>query len=52
MEQNQIQETYDLQTRTRLLPNAPASASPIDVEKKGGRLRGTTRYRNEPDEQV
>lgn len=53
LEQNQIQETYDFQTRTSLIPNIPASASTLDVSyKKGGRLRGTTRYRNEPDEQV
>ena len=53
LQQNQIQETYDFQTRTSLIPNIPASASTLDVSyKKGGRLRGTTRYRNEPDEQV
>lgn len=53
LEQNQIQETYDFQTEPGLLPNVSPSAGELDVNyKKGGRLRGTTRYRNEPDEQV
>jgi hypothetical protein len=53
LEQQQIQETYDFQTKPSLVPNVPASSSTLDVAyKKGGRLRGTTRYRNEPDEQV
>ena len=47
----QINDVYKFKTNTTLLPYRPQNSGNL-VYKKGGRVRGTTRYRNEPDEQV
>lgn len=52
LENDQIKETYDFKVRPTLLPNVSPTFSTIATQKKGGRLRGNTRYKNEPDEQV
>ena len=51
MQKRQVQEVYNFKTRTSIVPNVPATYGPLTA-KKGGRLRGNTRYKNEPDEQV
>ena len=54
MNDRQVKDQYDFATKTTLLPNVAPTYSPVGVssQKKGGRLRGNTRYKNEPDEQV
>lgn len=54
LENRQINDVYSFKTKPTILPFAPPTFDPLAVQnsKKGGRLRGNTRYKNEPDEQV
>ena len=53
IENKQLNEKAEAQFgQTTYLPYRPIDNSPISSQKKGGLLRGNTRYKNEPDEQV
>ena len=47
----QINDIYKQRTNTTFLPYRPQEYGDL-IYKKGGRVRGTTRYKNEPEEQI
>lgn len=53
MENKQLNEKAEAQFgQTTYLPYRPVDNGPLSTYKKGGLLRGNTRYKNEPDEQI